>query len=215
MVQIVGNPILAYQIKWLSSYGIEKVVICCGYLHQVIEDYFGDGSKWDVEIEYVVEKQPLGRGGALKQGLSKLAAGDGPVLAVNGDLVSNLNLAELEKFHNERRPLATVVAVPLKSPYGVVDFDADGRLCGFKEKPDLPYFINSGIYMLDRGIKEYLPDKGDHEVLTFPELANQGKLEGFRSQAFWRTVDTVKDVGELSSELEKLFFGSFFQLAAS
>jgi NDP-sugar pyrophosphorylase family protein len=215
MVEIMGSPILAYQLKWLCSYGIKRVVISCGYLHEVIEDFFGDGSKWGLEIEYVIEREALGRGGGLKQGLSKLGSGTGPVLALNGDLVTNLNLQDLERFHKKHNPLATIVTVPLKSPYGIVEFGDDINVCGFAEKPVLPYFINSGIYVLSRDIKDHLPDRGDHEELTFPKLSSERRLIGFKTDAFWRTVDTVKDVGELRAEFEKMLFGSFFQPAVS
>lgn len=213
MVEIMGSPILSYQLKWLESYGVERVIISCGYLHEVIENYFGDGTKWGVEIEYVVERHALGRGGGLKQGLSKLGPGTEPVLAINGDLITNLNLKELTGFHLEHEALATIVTVPLKSQYGIVEFGDDVNVTGFAEKPVLPYWINSGIYVLDRKIYDHLPDRGDHEELTFPKLSHEKKLIGFKSNAFWRTVDTVKDVGELRAEMEKMLFGSFFQQA--
>src|SRR2546425_12743083 len=72
MIELLGNPIMAYQIHWLRSYGFSHLVIACGYRHEMIESYFGDGSKWQMEIEYEVESEPLGRGGALKKALKRL-----------------------------------------------------------------------------------------------------------------------------------------------
>jgi NDP-sugar pyrophosphorylase family protein len=197
MVEIMGSPILGYQLRWLKSAGIKRVLISCGYLHEVIADYFGDGSKWGVQIEYLVESEPLGRGGGMKRALRQVENKTEPVLALNGDLITNLDLQ------------ATLVVVPLKSPFGIVDIDGD-TVTGFREKPILPFFINAGIYVLAPSIMDLLPDKGDHEELTFPQLAKNHELKAYKSEAFWRTVDTVKDVSELRNELESMLYGAFF-----
>lgn len=210
MIELLGNPIMAYQLHWLRSYGVRRVVIACGYRHEMIESYFGSGSKWQMEIDYEVETEPLGRGGALKRALKRLGDTGDPVLALNGDHITNLDINDLLGFHNKRRPMATIVTVPLRSPYGIVDIADDDSVIGFREKPELPYGVNAGIYMLDYDIKELLPDKGDHEEHTFPKLADNGNLKAYRSQAFWRTVDTAKDLTELRGELERIFLSSFF-----
>ena len=82
---------------------------------------------------------------------------------------------------------------------------------GFREKPELPYEINAGIYIISPGVVDLLPDRGDHEETTFPQLAKAGSLIAHRSKAFWRTIDTAKDLGELRSELEGIFLNSLFQ----
>lgn len=211
MIELLGNPLMSYQLHWLRSYGITKVTICCGYLHDLIREHFGNGAKWQMELDYLVEQEPLGRGGALKAALAKSGA-DEPVLAINGDHICNLALDDLANDHLKHRPLATLVTVPLRSTYGIVDVDADGLVTGFREKPELPYGVNAGIYMIDPQLHEFLPDKGDHEVATFPRLAEQGRLRSFRTNAFWRTVDTVKDVTELKNELEGIFLKGFFRV---
>ncbi len=213
MIELMGNPIMAYQLHWLRSYGYKNLVVACGHRHEIIEDYFSDGAKWQINIEYEVEAQPLGRGGALKQALKRLPASQEPILAINGDLITNLDLNDLLKFHTQHNPLATLVLVPLRSPYGIVELGEDSRVIGFREKPELPYGVNAGIYMLSANIVDLLPDKGDHEETTFPELAKSGGLKGYSSRAYWRTVDTVKDLTELRSDLEKTFLDSFFQMA--
>jgi NDP-sugar pyrophosphorylase family protein len=213
MVELLGTPIMAYQIHWLASYGFNRVIISCGHRHEIIQSYFGDGGKWNLQITYEVEDEPLGRGGALKQALRHVDQADGPVLSINGDGISNCNIDELLNYHNQHMPLATLVTVPLRSPYGIVELDSDDTVTAFTEKPELPYGVNAGIYVLDPRIFEFLPDKGDHELTTFPKLAQSGKLKGFRSKCFWRTVDTIKDLGELRSELERIFLDSFFKPA--
>lgn len=213
MIEILGNPLLAYQIQWLRQHGFTRLVICCGYLHEVIREYFGDGSRFRVQIEYLVESEPLGRGGALKQGLKHIKGSDEPVVALNGDLITNLALSDFYQYHKEQGGVATVCTVPLRSPYGIVDCDSNSTITGFKEKPELPFLINAGIYVLNQSIIELLPDKGDHEVFTFPRLAEEGKLKAFQTRCFWRTMDTVKDHSEVRSELESMFISTFLQSA--
>lgn len=210
MIDILGSPILAYQLRWLKSYGIERVTLACGYMNEIIQRHFGDGSKHGVEIEYFIEDKPLGRGGALKRALQHLKTSDEPVLCLNGDHVCNLSIKEFCDFHLRYNPLATIVTVPLRSPYGIVEIGEDNTVSGFTEKPELPYGVNAGIYLMNPEIIEFLPDVGDHEVETFPQLAKEGKLKAFGSRCFWRTVDTTKDVNELKSELEKIFMGALF-----
>lgn len=210
MIPVMGKPLLGFTLQWLSTYGYEDVYLTCGYRHEAIKDHFGDGAKLGIKIRYIIEDEPLGRGGAIKKAMSSMAELNEPVLAINGDIVTNLNLNQLAQKHNSSDVLATIVTVPLRSPYGVVDIAPNGAVAGFREKPELPFWINSGVYLLSPSLCPLLPDAGDHEDQTFPQLAEDGKLATYSSRDFWRTVDTVKDLGELRVELEQLFFGAFF-----
>jgi NDP-sugar pyrophosphorylase family protein len=210
MVEIMGIPILGYQLQWLQGQGVTDVVISCGYRHEVIEAYFGDGERLGTRISYSVEEEPLGRGGALRLALSRVPAGEELVIATNGDTITNLRLAPLLQTHRSTHALATVVLTPLVSPYGIVEVDGDERVTRFREKPELPYWINAGIYVLSPAVRDHLPQRGDHEVTTFPELARSGLLGAFKAQAYWRGVDTIKDVTEVASELQGRLL-SFFR----
>jgi NDP-sugar pyrophosphorylase family protein len=211
MINVLGSPVMGYQLRWLRVYGIERAVVACGYMHEMIQEYFGNGAKYGVKLEYVIEQKLLGRGGALKRAWLEAMEGEDTVLCINGDHVCNLSIKELFDFHTAQKPFASIVTVPLRSPYGIIDVGDDDTISGFTEKPELPYGVNAGIYMMDRRIVEKLPDIGDHETETFPQLAKQGQLKSFRSRCFWRTVDTVKDVNELNNELENLLIGSFLE----
>ncbi len=212
MIPVLGNPLLSLQIRLLSLHGFKKVTLCCGYKNELIQDYFGDGSKHSVEINYLIEETPLGRGGALKQALQHdLVPKDEPVLAMNGDIITNLALSPVISFHKKHKPLATVVTVPLKCDYGIIEMDQSMNVTAFKEKPELPFWVNAGIYVLEPEIVDELPDKGDHEVGTFPVLAQQGLLKAFPTQAFWKAIDTVKDLNDLRNDCEQLFLQSFLQ----
>ncbi len=207
MVEILGIPILGYQIQWLRVHGITDIIVACGYRHEVIQDYFGDGTKWGVRIRYSIEEEPLGRGGALKQAMSLL---EGDVcVATNGDVITNVRIRSVLTQHRESKNLATIVLTPFVSPYGIVEVTEENKIVAFHEKPELPYWINTGIYVLNREIRDLLPDVGDHETTTFPRLAEEGRLGGFRSRAYWRGVDTMKDLAEATKDLEERLLSAF------
>ncbi len=201
MVEIQGEPLLAYQLRWLRTQGVTDVRIACGYRHEVLQEYCGDGTGWNLRVTYSIEEEPLGRGGALKRAMRSLPAGAGTCIATNADVVTDLELAPAVAAHRRMGVLATVVVSPFRSPYGIVDVDAENRVTGFREKPELPYWINAGIYLLSTEVLPLLPDRGDHEDTTFPALATEGRLGAYQSRAFWRGVDTVKDLSEVSGAL--------------
>ncbi|MDP2727975.1 MAG: nucleotidyltransferase family protein [Dehalococcoidia bacterium] len=209
MVEVLGIPILGYQIQWLKAQGVTHIVISCGYRCEVIQEWFNDGQKWGVCIDYSVEETPLGRGGGIKKAFSMLPAANEPLIATNGDIITNFSLQPVLEEHQRSGALATIVLTPFVSPYGIVEITEDNKVTGFREKPTLPYWINGGIYILSPDVYSYLPDQGDHEDTTFPQLAQQGRLGSFKIQAFWRAVDTVKDLSEVNQELERRLIGSF------
>ena len=203
MVEIMGVPMLGYQLQWLQGQGVTDVVIACGYRSEVIEKYFGKGDRLGLRIRYAIEQEPLGRGGALRLSLEHVPEGEEAVIATNGDVITNLKLAPLIEGHLRRKMLATVFLTPFVSPYGIVETDGDDRVTHFREKPELPYWINGGVYVLSPAIRSHLPERGDHETTTFPELARTGRLGAYKSQAYWRGVDTIKDVNEVAAEMHR------------
>jgi NDP-sugar pyrophosphorylase family protein len=201
MVLLGGAPIVDRQLEWLRAGGVTDAVLLCGYKAEVLEEHLGDGADFGVRVQYSVESEPLGRGGALKQGFALVPASEETVIACNGDILSEQPLAEVVAFHRALAATATIVLTPLRSPYGVVDVEEDGRITSFREKPALPYWINAGIYVFSREFFGLLPEKGDHETETFPALATEGRLAGFKSGAYWRPVDSIKDLTEAEKEL--------------
>jgi NDP-sugar pyrophosphorylase family protein len=204
MVEVAGRPILEHQVRWLKQYGVTHVVILCHYKAEVVQDYFGDGSRFGLRISYTVEEKPLGRGGALKLGHTLLPSDADPIVALNGDILTNQPLDRLVAYHRRKGAVATIMLVPLKSPYGIVRMGREGRIREFVEKPRLSFWINGGVYVLSPAIFPLLPDRGDHETTTFPLLAQEGKLYGYRSRAYWRAVDTIKDLREADEEVRAL-----------
>ena len=203
MVHVNGKPILWYQVRQLVGAGVTDVVLLCGYRWESIRDFLGDGSSFGVRVHYSVEETPLGRGGALKRGLGEVPGSQRAALALNGDILTAQNLAPLLAMHQQARALATIMLTPYPSAYGVVEVDDLGRVLAFKEKGELPHWINAGIYVLDTAIRDELPALGDHETTTFPRLSEQGLLYAYRSRAFWKAIDNHKDIREAEEALRQ------------
>ncbi len=204
MIEVAGKPILEYQIEWLERQGVSDVILLCGYKAEVIQEHFGDGSRFGLRVHYSVEQEPLGRGGALKLGARLLPPDEELALGLNGDILTNQPLTPLLRHHRRKGATATVMLTRLRSPYGITRGDRAGHIVAFDEKPMLPHWINAGVYVLAPDFFRRLPDKGDHERTTFPELAAEGKLFGYRSRAYWRSIDTFKDLTEAAAEVGEL-----------
>jgi NDP-sugar pyrophosphorylase family protein len=145
------------------------------------------------EIVPVGEQTPLGRGGGLRLAASQRRE-TGRVLAMNGDELLDVDFPALLAEHDASAAAATIVCAQVRSPFGVVDLRDDGTVRGFREAPLLEEWVNSGVYVLGEEALERLPEQGDHEQSTFPELAAEGKLRGFRHTGVWLTVNTPKDL---------------------
>ena len=201
MVPLCGKPILEHQVTWLKAGGVTDVVFLAGYRWEAIKDHFGDGKAFGINAHYSVEDSPLGRGGAIKMGYSKVPETESTVAVLNGDVITEETLDNLSARHRERRSaneshMATILVVPMVSPYGLVDMDESDTVTGFREKVEMDHWINGGIYLFERTIVAELPDIGDHETETFPRLAQAGQLAAFRSRSFWHSVDSLKDLRE-------------------
>ena len=209
LVKVADRPIIEWQIGWLKKQGVDTIVILAGYLHEKIIEFLGSGSKYGVKVVYVVEDEPRGTGGALKNAESILS--DDIFIAVNGDIITNIPAKDLVlKLRKDEKAVAVMALVPLKSPYGIVRLDAEGHIREFMEKPVLKeYLINAGVYAMKPEVFKYIPDKGDLEKTTFPQLAKESLLKGMvYDNTYWRSIDTVKDIEEASKEISAGLFKS-------
>ena len=205
MIPIAGKPVLLWQMEWLKRHGVDSFVLCIGYLPDRITDFFGDGSKFGVRVDYVFEDQPLGTGGALRNAAVHFPQND-LFFAFNGDVISDIPLSGVRRRCEEGvadGALGALALAPLPSPYGVVETGADGRIASFTEKPRLPdYWINAGIYCLHPDIAGYLPEVGSIERDVFPRLAAEGKLLASKhAGCYWQSIDSPKDVEEAAAFL--------------
>jgi NDP-sugar pyrophosphorylase family protein len=204
MIEVAGRPILEHQVGWLSGEGVTDVVFLCGYRWDVIRSHFGDGSGSGLRVHYSPEDEPLGRGGALRKASTLIPEDEELVVALNGDVITNQPLAPMLRFHRRKMAAATVMLSRLRSPFGIAHLDRGSHIVDFSEKPALPYWINAGVYVLSTDVFDLFPAKGDHEETTFPQLAREGNLLGYKSKAYWRSLDTFKDLKEAEQELREL-----------
>lgn len=204
LVEIGGKPILSYQLSQLTKAGVDEVVFACSYHHEALQNHVDSGDKYGIKAHFSIEETPLGRGGGIKKAMKELPEDWENVIITNGDNLWKLDLDGLMDKHQQNGAIATVVVVPLKSPYGVVEFNEQDQILGFKEKPILPHWINAGIYIFSKEIEPLLPDEGDHEIETFPKLPSERFLV-FKSTDYWRGVDTVKDLTEAEKEVAEVF----------
>ncbi|MGH2772043.1 MAG: nucleotidyltransferase family protein [Actinomycetota bacterium] len=200
MVEIAGKPIVERQIAWLVVNRIEHVVISCGYRAEMLSEHLGRGRQLGVDITYAVESEPLGRGGGLKYASRSLPFPEEPWLAMNGDILTDFPISELVAQHDKLEAAATIALAPYATTWGIAELEGD-LVRGFVQSPRLPYWINGGVYLMEAAVAGMLPDKGDHEDSTFPELAKAGRLGGYRIEGYWRGIDTAKDIIEATAEV--------------
>ena len=194
MVPVNGIPLLQHQASWLTANGVTDIVFLTGYRAEQVEQHFGDGSNFGFKAHYSPEDTPLGRGGAVKQGMRLVPLDVEDVIVVNGDVLTDQPLAPLIRKKHEHGSMAAITLIPYVSQFGVVLVSDDDEVTSFAEKTELPFWINGGVYVLDRKIEDVLPDIGDHEDTTFPEIVEKGLMRAIRSNANWISVDSHKDL---------------------
>lgn len=203
LVEVACKPIMVHQIEWLKKYGIREFIVTVGYLKEKFIDYLGSGRKYGVHISYIVEEEPLGTAGGLKNALSLLDKEE-TFFVVNGDVITDIDPTKLIEVL-DGSVIGAIATVPLPSPYGIVFSDCRDYIILFQEKPVIrDYWINAGLYLFKPEVFEYLPDRGDLERELFPKLADARKLKTVKYYDFtiWRSIDTLKDL----EEAEKIIF---------
>jgi NDP-sugar pyrophosphorylase family protein len=191
LVPVAGFPLAEYGVARLVEGGVDRVIVACraGDEDAFLNELSGIGA----EIEAVGEEEPLGRGGGLRLAASRRRR-EGPVLALNGDELLDVDFHALLAEHEESGAAATVVVAQVRSAFGVVEVEDDGTITGFREAPLLEHWVNSGVYVLGEEALALLPERGDHEQSTFPQLAREGRLHAHRHLGAWLTVNTPKDL---------------------
>lgn len=191
LVRIAGRPLAAYQIALLRAAGVARVVIGCAAGQE--HDFEAELSALGVELAVIGEPEPLGRGGGLRFAAQVLAE-DGDVYALNGDELLDVDLPALLAWHRATRAAATITVTRPKSPYGVVELGDEDVVTGFDEAAQVPHWVSCGVYVFGEEALARLPERGDHETSTFPELARERRLRAFRHESVWLTVNTPKDL---------------------
>ena len=193
---LLNRPFLAYQLTLLRDHGVTDVILACSYRVDDVRQALGDGAAYGVRLRYVVEREPLGTGGGIRNAVD-LARGT--VVVLNGDVLTDADLDAMRRLHLERGSLTTLYlqAVDDPPPYGLVETAGDGRVRAFREKPKTAEeittnTINAGIYIIDAEL--LLQRIPAHTVVSierefFPVLIADGvPTFGWVSRAYWRDI---------------------------
>ena len=199
LVPVAGFPLAEYTVARLVEGGVTRVIVACraGDEGAFLTALSGLGA----EVEAVGEEEPLGRGGGLRLAATRRRE-EGPVLALNGDELLDVDFRSLLAEHESSGAAATLVVAQVHSAFGVVDVEEDGTITGFREAPLLEHWVNSGVYVLGEDALALLPERGDHEQSTFPQLARERRLHAHRHQGVWLTVNTPKDLRRATEFME-------------
>jgi mannose-1-phosphate guanylyltransferase len=193
---LVDRPFLAYMIEWLAAHGVTEVVLACGFLPDVLRQTLGDGEHAGARLTYVTVPDRRGTAGAIRFAADALGDDlDERFLALNGDVLTDLDLTALMAAHRERQARATIALYPVEdaAAYGLVDVDAAGAVTQFVEKTGeaAPGEINAGAYFLERSVLDLIPP--DREVSiereVFPRLIGDG-LGALRLDGYWMDIGT-------------------------
>jgi len=193
MLDVGGKPLLETIIRNVSQYGFRNFYLAVNYKKEMIMDYFGDGERFGVNINYLEEERPLGTAGALSLLPQKPTQ---PFIVMNGDLLTKVHFAQLLDFHLEHQAIATmcVRGYEYQVPYGVVKFE-NYRFQSIEEKPVHRYFVNAGIYVLDPLALEWIPAQSFVDMPDlFQTLATTSHYVAvFPVREYWLDIGRMDD----------------------
>jgi dTDP-glucose pyrophosphorylase len=205
LLQVGGRPILETILLAFRAHGFQHFYISLNYLGEQIEQYFGDGSRWQVNIRYVYEKERLGTGGALS--LLPNAPTE-PFFLMNGDLLTRPDFSEMLDYHLAQQAAATMAVreYEFQVPYGVVNTD-NQRITGMVEKPVQHFYVNAGIYVLSPHLLAHLPKGEFYDITTLLEkrVESGERTMAFPLHDFWMDIGQPADYQRAQTEYPKYF----------
>jgi len=206
---LVGNiPFLELLVMQLRSQGVHRMIMSTGHLADQIEETFGDGGRWNSDIRYSRESQPLGTAGAVKAAEGYLEE-SADFLVVNGDSFMEIDLPKFLGFHRQHRGVASMAVrkVPDAARYGTVDVDASKRIIGFSEKTGntSPGMINAGVYLFQRSVLKFIPEgPSSLEKDLFPKLLTQG-MYALEKDGVFIDIGTPEDYARAQRIYQELY----------
>lgn len=199
MVPIVNYPVMEYIIQLLKRHGVIDIAVTTYYLPEMIEGYFGNGSKWGVNLQYYIEEEPLGTAGSVHNADQFL---NETFIVISGDAITDFDLDQAISFHKDKEAEATLVMAREDIPldYGVIMTDDTGRIVRFLEKPNWGQVfsdtINTGIYIIEPTIFDlYVKEnKFDFSKDLFPMMLSDGrKLYGIALNGYWNDIGSLEE----------------------
>jgi dTDP-glucose pyrophosphorylase len=201
MIEIGGTPILETILRSLTSSGISRIFFAVNYRANMISDYFGDGSRWDVNVEYLHEPIRMGTAGALSL-LPQVP--DAPLLVMNGDILTGLNLGQMLDDHASSGASATMCIreYATQIPYGVVEVDG-AELRGISEKPIVTHLASAGIYALSPDVLQLVPraEQLDMPALFQSLIAKGRRVQVHRIDSHWIDIGRIDDLERARLEI--------------
>jgi len=207
LLEVGGKPILETILDNFVSFGFKTFFVSVNYKSEMIEDFCGDGCKWGVEIQYLREKKKMGTVGALSLLPAKP---EKPLIIINADVLTNVNLQQLLDFHKSHKAAATMCVQDyhLEVPYGVIKINQH-CIMGLDEKPVQRFFVNAGIYVLEPTVLDIIPTQESFDMTElFTRLIDQGfETVAFPIREYWMDIGRVEDYkkanGDYSDKFQK------------
>jgi len=205
MLHVGGKPILETIVERFATYGFINIVMCIGYKSHVIQDYFGDGSSFGVNIEYILEDKRMGTAGALSLLKEKLTD---PFFVMNGDLLTNVNFDHLCDYHiaNHSKATMCVREYDFQVPFGVVNLKGH-NITSIEEKPVHNFFVSAGIYMLDPSCIDMIPNDEFYDMPTLFEkmIAQKDNVISFPLREYWLDIGRIEEYEKANNEYHGVF----------
>ena len=209
LMPLGDRAILDVVVRQLASYGFHDLVFAVGYLAHLIKAVFGDGSAHGIAIDYCVEEEPLGTAGPLSQ----IGGLDDTFLVMNGDVLTSLDYARLYDVHREAGNTITIATHRrvVRSEYGVLHLDdAEGgpteRVTGYEEKPEVPYTVSMGVYMLEPRALEHVPAGAHFDIpdLVLALLGAGEPVGSFAFDGYWLDIGRHDDYEQALADYERI-----------
>ena len=212
MIRIANLPCMEHIVNLLAHHGFTDVTVTLQFMPEEIQDYFGDGSDWGVNMRYSIEDAPAGTAGSVKMAEQQLGLHGERFLIISGDALTDANLSQVVRFHEEKSAEATMVLKSVENPldFGIVITEEDGRISRFLEKPAWGQVfsdtVNTGIYLLEPSVMDEIPDpeEGEYDFSKdlFPKLLDGGRqLYGFVTDAYWEDIGTLEQYASAQREV--------------
>ena len=198
LIDVDGKPILLRIMEIYSYYGYKDFILCLGYKGENIKEFFKDYKEYNIEfIDTGIDSNKAER--LLK--IKDQVKGD-DFFVTYGDDLSDVEIKGLLEFHYKNKKIATLTAIDLISPFGILEVNEKNEVTKFKEKPKLNHLMNGGFYVFNRKIFDYIKKGYDLEKGTLKDLAEDKQIAAFYHKGFWKSMNTLKDVIELNKMFE-------------
>ncbi len=204
MLLLGEKPILEHLIEWNKKNGVKSIVLCVSHLRKTIEDYFGDGRKFGVKIEYAISNEPLATAGQLKTAEEFI---DDTFVCMYGDSIFDFSLKSMIKQHKTKKAFVTMGLNEYKAnlAYGVIDTAKTGKVLSWKEKPEIKADVNMGCYVMEPNVLNLIPKNKPYEMDVVIKKAMRSKrlVSGFITKKGFTDIGNKESYKMANEEYDK------------